>query len=318
VAKAEFSGVRLVARRGKLVDVDSAGFADLEADLQWTAQTCSQIASISKQFAAAVALLLVDRGALTLDDPVARMLAGASPQWSDVAVHQLLTHTSGMNHWCELPGFDPAVQLDPADRLTELLTAPLVDPPGRRWRYSSPGYIVLSAVLESAAATRYADLVHDLIIRRLGLRDTTVGKPRSSGMARGYRGGQPVTPWDLHTMPGTGDIWSTAEDLTRFLTALHTGGLLSVRAQATFHEVAVPCERSPHPTSALVTTAYGLGHFIGSTNGHLTYLCPGDNPGYQSLAAWLPATATTVVALSNDENGDIEAAVTEALADAAR
>jgi hypothetical protein len=80
----------------------------------------------------------------------------------------------------------------------------------------------------------------------------------------------------------------------------------------------VPCEHRPHPTSALVTTAYGLGHFIGSVNGHLTYLYPGDNPGYQSLAAWLPATATTVVALSNHENGDIEAAVTEALADAAR
>jgi hypothetical protein len=34
---------------------------------------------------------------------------------------------------------------------------------------------------------------------------------------------------------------------------------------------------------------------------------PGDNPGYQSLAVWLPGQAACAVILTNDEAADTEA-----------
>ena len=250
-----------------------------------------------------------------LSDTVAAVLPHAPSQWTDVSVQQLLTHTSGMGHWCDRPGFDPSTQLDPANRIALLLAAPVDDPATRIWRYSSPGYVVLSAVLERAAGRCYGTLVEEMIIDRLGLRNTSIGHAHGPGMARGYRGAAPVEMWNLHTMPGTGDIWSSAADVARFVTALHSGGLLPARAQAVIHDVTVPHQNSALTSGAIRTTGYGLGHFTGYIRGTFAYLHPGDNPGYQSLGAWVPATGTTIVALSNDELDDIDATVASALAE---
>jgi hypothetical protein len=52
---------------------------------------------------------------------------------------------------------------------------------------------------------------------------------------------------------------------------------------------------------------YGYGQFIGRIAGHAAYFHPGDNPGYQSLAVWLPGHAACGVILANDEAADTEA-----------
>jgi hypothetical protein len=49
---------------------------------------------------------------------------------------------------------------------------------------------------------------------------------------------------------------------------------------------------------------YGYGQFIGRIAGHAASFHPGDNPGYQSLAVWLPVQAACVVILANDEAAD--------------
>ena len=159
-----FSGARLMARNGSVVAATCTGFADRDGGRRWTRGTRGQVASISKQFAAIVALNLVDQGVLALADPVTSVLTEASAQWQTVTLQHLLTHTSGLGHWSERPGFDPAQSLEPAERLALLLAAPLTSSPGVQWRYSSPGYIVLSAVLETVAGAGYAQLVEDQII----------------------------------------------------------------------------------------------------------------------------------------------------------
>jgi CubicO group peptidase (beta-lactamase class C family) len=117
-------------------------------------------------------------------------------------------------------------------------------------------------------------------------------------------------------MPGTGDVWSTAGDLARFLSALHSGQLLPSTVQPLLHQL-----RVPHPNSSegsIRASAYGAGHFIGTVDGHRARLHPGDNPGYQSLAVWLPETSTVAVVLSNDEAVDIETTALSALREAGR
>jgi CubicO group peptidase (beta-lactamase class C family) len=308
----DFSGVRLATRGGSRATASWTGLADIAAGRPWTRRTRSQVASISKQFAAVVALNLVERGLLTLADPVAGVLTECPAHWQGVTVQHLLTHTSGMSHWGERPGFHSAQALAPSERLPLLLAAPLITSPGAQWCYSSPGYIVLSAVLERASQTRYSRLVVEHIVEPLALSDTTVGQAWADGAALGYKSGAPVTPWELHTMPGTGDIWSTADDIARFLTAVHRGGLLPERIQQTLHAITVDLD--PGEKSGPVrVNAYGLGHFVGTVNGEFAYLHPGDNPGYLSLAAWVPATQTAAVALSNEETDDVDQAVADLL-----
>lgn len=314
-----FTGAGLAVRGGSVVASWCAGFADAAQRRRWTLQTRTQVASISKQFAAAITLLLVEQGALTLEDSVAAFFTDCSAQWRPVSIRQLLTHTAGMAHWCDLPGFDPAQSLEPAQRLELLLAAPLTDRPGQNWRYSSPGYIILAAVLEHATQRPYSELVQNHIIGPLELTATTVGTPLASDSALGYRHGQPVTPWQLHTMPGTGDICSDATDLARFIAALHSGTLLPAQIQPMLHSLAVP-QRTPasaspasggRPARRVTSDEYCAGHFHGTIDGQFGYLHPGDNPGYQSLAAWLPETGTAIVVLGNHEDDDIERAAAD-------
>lgn len=56
----------------------------------------------------------------------------------------------------------------------------------------------------------------------------------------------------------------------------------------------------------LTSDGYGYGQFVGTIAGQTAYFHPGDNPGYQSFAAWIPADAACVVILTNDETTSIE------------
>jgi CubicO group peptidase (beta-lactamase class C family) len=310
-------GVAMVTRAGSAEVAVAGGAADVTTGEECTMRTRFQIASVSKQFAATVAVMLAESGTITLDDTVDRWLPGCPAQWRQVTLHQLLAHTAGVRHWDDTPGFDPAEPMDPATRLQLMLEAPLATEPGAGWRYSSPGYVLAGHIMARACGQPYAELLASKIFTPLRLASTTAGKvPATAPAARGHRNGQPVPPWDLGQMPGTGDICSTAGDLTRFITAVHSGSLLtsdSGRALSTVHTQAGG-DRDAGESSWVTVEGYGYGHYIGTIAGHTAYFHPGDNPGYQSFAAWLPDHATCVVILANDEAADIESLLRQLLA----
>jgi CubicO group peptidase (beta-lactamase class C family) len=306
-----FSGVCLVVQPGQRFERTS-GKADRATSRAWTVHTQSQVASISKQFVAACALILVERGAIELGDPVRRHLPVAGPAWDEVSVQHLLTHTSAISHWGDQPGFDASTPTPADERLRLFLDAPRSGRPGETFRYSSPGYLVLSAVLAAAAGRPYEELARELVLTPLGLNKTHLGAPGPGPVALGYREGETVASWDLGSMPGTGDVWSTAVDLARFVSALHSGGLLPPAAHSLLHEVAVPTPVSSSDTR-IRADGYAAGHFVGTVDGQPAYVHPGDNPGYQSLALWLPESSTAVVVLSNEETADLESTAADML-----
>ena len=310
-------GAVTVTRAGSVEVELAGGLADAGSGAACTPRTRFQIASVSKQFAATAVMLLAESGTVELGEPVARWLPGSPPPWRRVTLHHLLTHTAGVRHWDGAPGFEPSQPMDIADRLALILRAPLLTEPGTRWRYSSPGYLLVGHIVARASGRSYPDFLTDRILRPLGLASTTVGGvPAGAAVARGYRNGQPVTPWDLSTMPGTGDLCSTVGDLARFTTALHKARLLgdgSLRLMCTPH-APVPSDDEPgdgepgdRPGSRWLTSdGYGYGQFVGTIGGQTAYFHPGDNPGYQSFAAWLPGQAASIAILANDEAASIE------------
>jgi CubicO group peptidase (beta-lactamase class C family) len=255
---------------------------------------------VSKQFTAAAALLLAEEGRLDLGAPVAEWLSGGLPQWRRITLHQLLSHTAGVPHWREAPGLDPAEPMKTGERLEVIQATPLRTEPGDEWHYSSPGFLLAGLIVERASGQPYPRFITERILSPLRLTQTTVGAVPENA-ARGYRDGQPVPPWDLGAMPGTGDIWSTAGDVARFTTALHSGEILaadSLRAMCTAHAVVVDDEEGE---PRLTTTGYGYGMFTGIFAGHAACYHSGDNPGYQSIACWIPDRAAGIVILLNDE-----------------
>lgn len=303
-------GAATVTRGGRVRLQVAGGLADAEAGVKCTPQTRFQICSVSKQFAAVAVLLLAESGQLDLAEPVARWLPGCPPQWQRVTLHHLLTHTAGVRHWGDAPGFDASQPVELAERIALILQAPLLTDPGTRWHYSSPGYLLAGHIVAQASGQPYAGFVTEQVLVPLGLTSTIAGGlPAGAAAARGYRNGEPVAPWPLSAMPGTGDICSTVGDLAQFTAAVHSGSLISqprfTQAMITPH---VPLPDDQGTSDGWVTCdGYGYGQFIGRIAGHTAYFHPGDNPGYQSLAVWLPGQAACAVILTNDEAAGPEA-----------
>jgi CubicO group peptidase (beta-lactamase class C family) len=301
----EFSGSLLVARDGVALLRASAGQADVAAGRACSTDTRFQTASVSKQFTAAAVMLLVDDGAIDLHDDISRVLPGCAPHWRELTLHQLLTHTSGLEHWTGVPDFEVGRPGEPDELLERFARVPLRSTPGTTWHYSSPGYLLAARVVEAVGAAAYADIVTERIFGPAGMAATLAGRTPPEPVAWGYREGRRVDVPQLAAIPGTGDVWSTVEDLVRFTEAFEAGELLSAASR----QAMVGCRarlRSPtDPTDPAPAHAYGYGYFLGSVCGHPARFHPGDNPGYRSFLAFVPELRATVAILCNNEESDL-------------
>ena len=134
--------------KGGSVEADLAsGLADIEAGVLCSPGTRFQLCSVSKQFTAAAVMLLAESGRLGLDEPVALWLPGGLPQWRQVTLHHLLSHTAGIPHWLEAPGLDPAEPMTISERLEIIQATPLRTDPGAQWHYSSPGFVLAGLIV---------------------------------------------------------------------------------------------------------------------------------------------------------------------------
>ena len=308
-------GAAVVTRGGSVVLEAASGPADALTGSPCTVQTRFQIASISKQFAAVAVLLLAERGALRLDESIARWFPDCPAQWQAITPHHLLTHTSGIGHWSDIPGFVVSQPMDLEERLALFQRAPLRTAPGAQWHYSSPGYLLVGHIVEHASGQPYATFLTEQVLTPLDLTSTSAGPvPPGADTASGHRDGQPVPTWDLAMMAGTGDVWSTVGDLARYTIAINSGALLSSDSRQARQARHTPlADQSAGPDEVVLGQDYGYGVFIGIIGGATAYFHPGDNPGFVSFNAWLPEHDATIAILTNDETTNIDHLVQQLL-----
>jgi CubicO group peptidase (beta-lactamase class C family) len=166
------SAVYVVAERGEARYADALGDAVREPEVRpATLGTVYDLASLTKPLVTGMLLaLLVERGAVGLDAPVAEYLEefGVEDKRA-VTVRHLLTHTSGLPAWQPLylsTGGD-------RDRVPETIAAqPLEQAPGERVVYSDLGFITLGLVAQRVTNTLLAELARREIFEPLGLRRT--------------------------------------------------------------------------------------------------------------------------------------------------
>lgn len=291
-------GVLLLAQGDELLIDWVVGAADETAGTPCTRATRFQIASISKQMTAVAVLLLAERGALRLDDPISRWLTRPPSAWSGITLHHLLSHTSGLGHWEDYPMIDLAGPADPDELLAVFAGLPPLFPVGQRWRYSSPGYVLLARAVERAADRPYAAFLAEEVFAPLGMTGSFAGAAAGrADVAVGHEGGRPVPSWDLDTVSmGTGDVWCTGADLLTWLDVPRRGRLLA--------PASVTLMTTPHAPTIRDGESYGYGWFLGPLAGHAAVHHSGDNGGYKAFAAWLPGQDRRLVALSNQAEFD--------------
>jgi CubicO group peptidase (beta-lactamase class C family) len=274
------------------------------------------VASLSKQFAAVAVLLLAERGALELHQPVSHWLPDGPPWWREATLHHLLTHTSGTGHWEDAAGFDATATLSVEEYLALLATVEPRSRPGIRWHYSNPGYLMVTRIVEQAAGQPYEAFLSEHLFAPAGMGATTTARPDGTGTstARGHRDGEPL-PGGLPPRPGV-RVWSTAGDLARWTRALHTGDLLGWESRAVLTAPLAPTGEERVLGRSFFGPHYGYGLYVGTVGNHRAYFHPGQNPGYLTFAAWLPEHHAAVVVLADDESADLHGVIRQALAEA--
>jgi serine beta-lactamase-like protein LACTB, mitochondrial len=227
-----------VARDGEIVWTEGFGWADLEARIPLTPLTQFRLGSVSKTLTAAALALLHERGRIDLDAPV-QTYVPAYPQkpWT-VTTRQLMGDIAGVHRIRgdnnDNPPGGQCASLDEA--VATFADEPLLFEPGTRYRFSTYGWILLSAAVEAAAAEPLAKFMTREILEPLGMERTVVEDdadvpdltsfyiPRANmrtklGVRKGSR---------LHNscLAGAGAFFSTTSDLVRFGSAMLKPGLL--------------------------------------------------------------------------------------------
>jgi len=153
VADQLFSGNVLVARAGEVVFQKSYGLADCEWNLPNDADTKFRIGSLTKQFTAALILLLRHDGKLALEAKLADYLPWF-PRESAITLHHLLTHTSGLpNYTANQTALDDirAHDLAPEELARKYCTGAPEFEPGTRFVYCNTDYFLLGVVIARRA-----------------------------------------------------------------------------------------------------------------------------------------------------------------------
>jgi D-alanyl-D-alanine carboxypeptidase len=153
-----------VTDREEILGVVVRGMADVASATPVRPATRFQIGSISKSFAAIIAMQEVDAGRLDLHASVNEILPWLElPEpFGPITTHHLLTHTAGLHTGMEdAPGFAGALQL--------LRTNPATSAPGERFHYSNDAYKIVGAVLEELTGLPIHELVAERLLGPLGM-----------------------------------------------------------------------------------------------------------------------------------------------------
>jgi len=217
-----FNGVVLVAEAGEVTFLEAFGAADAGGENPLRVNSRFLIGAGAKPLTATLVLQQVAAGTLDLDGALSDYLADfpADPG-ATITLHHLLSHTAGL----------------PGDRV-EPNRLELLHEPGSRYRFSNYGYELLIAVLESTTGKSYAELLDEGLVAPLGLTDTGVAagealaQHTSSGLSfRRVPGPLALfSPsdgsYDEQPLPENDAVYSTVEDLYRFVRALRANELL--------------------------------------------------------------------------------------------
>ncbi len=276
--------------------------ADRELNVPNTIQTKFEIGSITKQFTAASILQLVQAGKISLDDKLSKYFQDF-PKADSVSIHMLLTHTSVIKNYTEIPEFSKIATLPfEKDTMVALIKKQPFDfSPGSQMHYSSSGYYLLGYIIEKVTGKSYSDYVFENVIQKAGLKNTCVNRWDSvlSYRAKGYW--KTPTVWKnavYISMEGpysAGAIISTIEDLYQWNNALFSDKILS---PALFTKMITP-----------YLNHYGYGLIIDTFQHHLRIAHKGGIPRFVSNLSRFPSDEVVLASLSNNQYTHIDGIV---------
>ncbi len=249
------SAIAMLARDGEIVWSATAG--EMGPGYPMRDDAIMPLASVGKMYTATAAMLLLERGAIALDDLVSKSIPEFSqirvavsddggearlvPPQTGITVRHLLTHTGGLqvtgdDFWAVWDSHSG--QTTTTEFARALAALPLISQPGTAYLYGPTGasYEVLGAVIEIASGTTLERFMEENIFKPLGLKDSHFYLPagKEDRMPAFYRRvDQKLQLERAHGVDfprstffhGGGGVEASAMDIARFTEIFLTGGV---------------------------------------------------------------------------------------------
>lgn len=291
-----FMGSVLIYKDNKVVLSKGYGMANIENQVPNTPSTKFRIASVTKQFTAALVLMLQENGFLSTEDPIRKYFPDF-PQGDKITIHQLLSHTSGIMELSTLKEIDSlTLNALPIDYYIQYIkNKPLDFEPGSKFKYSNTGYMILTRIIEKASGKTYMTLLNEKILTPLGMTSTGMDEAelivlnRASGYYLNQKNEIRNAPYVyLPTLGGAGSLYSSTEDLLKWTMAIQQKKLLTVTSWDKI-------------TKANLGN-YGYGLLITEINKRSVWMHGGGVQGFASQFIYYPNDNAVIILLKNIEN----------------
>jgi CubicO group peptidase (beta-lactamase class C family) len=290
----QFVGNVLVADSGRIVYKKSYGKASAVSGVLNSDDTKFLIASLSKPFTATLILLLAEQNKIDLHDRITKYFPAVNTAISEITIHHLLTHTSGIREF---------ITEEHAFEDQDLQHTGFNFKPGSDFEYSNSGYVLLKRIAEIVSGQPFSALINQMIFIPLHMTSSGVARDVTGipGLAAGYKDATQheaeTINYSLEVVDGAGSLFSTAADLLKFSEGIHSEKFLSAPMHnRMFHQ---------H-----VDEKFGYGWFLRERGGvwNVAYH-KGDLPGYTTFLSRKTTANQTIILLCNAgglDPGDME------------
>jgi len=326
----------LVKKDGRVMFERGYGIKELRTGPKIDTKTNFRLASVTKQFTAMAAMLLVHDKKLRYETTVGEIFPEFPEYGKKITVRELLNHTGGLPDYEDLmdavekakgPIWSAEKQIQDAEVL-ELLEKETKAKfaPGTKWDYSNSGYVLLGVIVAKVSGKPFGDFLHERIFALLKMADTVVyqkGKNSVPNRAYGHtKEGNSFKETDQSSTSATlgdGGVYSNVDDLSKWDDALRNHTLLSKEEMKPALEPAkfggagnvVLPDDAPAALHG-VPVEYGFGWFLDPYKGHARMWHYGETVGFKTAIQRFTTDGLTVIVLCNRTDLDPGALATRA------
>jgi D-alanyl-D-alanine carboxypeptidase len=303
-----------VVQDGRVAYVKAYGRARLEPVMMAAPRMQYSIGSISKQFTAAMMLLLVQEGKVKLDDPVGKYLPELT-RANEVTIRQVLSMTSGyQDFWPEDYVMTSMMKPETPQQILEVWgRKPLDFEPGTEWQYSNTNYVIAGRIVEIVGGRPLIEQLQERIFKPLkmaGVLNSDASRlPEGDPVGYYQHALGPLRPAPLEGtgwMFAAGELAMPASDLALWNISLMNRTLLAPASyDEMFREVKLKDGKG---------SGYGLGVQVGVREGHRYVAHSGEVSGFVSMNIVYPDDKFAVTVLTNEDASSAAGALARKIA----
>lgn len=223
-----------IVKKGEPVYVQTYGLSNIELGTPVTNNTVFELASLTKQMTAALAVALAEKGKISLNDTLSHYVENAPENWDKVTLKMLLGHMGGFIHSFE-PKVNDSYLLNYSKEfmLEACRNTPMLSEPGTDWKYSDQGYFLAGVMIEAATDIDFNTLMIETFFKPMGMENTifldqddiilnrAAGYIIENGEYKNNR-----RSWEFELTPHFG-VMSTINDMVLYEKALHNGTIIT-------------------------------------------------------------------------------------------